>query len=212
MHLSLKPHRLPGRLVAVCGADGSGKTTAIAELAASLRARGADEPQVLVLRQPSMWWRSDPHVKSTVMLQGNAEKADRFALGIFAFADRLNQQVKIIEPALAEGKTVLLDRYAHCLIAYYCAFQEPNLHHLVSLCSLLFEPDFTFILDCSPEVSIGRVVKRDGNCPERSDQQADITTAFIEAYRALARSNQSHLLSSEKPAGVVVKEMIDQLK
>lgn len=212
MRISLKPHDLPGRLIAVCGADGSGKTTAIAQLEIYLREQSKDKSTVLLLRQPSEWWRSDPHVKRTVMLQGDSDIFDEFALGIFAFADRLNQQVMVIESALAQGHTVLVDRYAHCLIAYYQARQEPNLGYLTSMCNLLFEPDYTFILDCPPEVSIDRVIKRDGCNPDRSDQQIGLTTAFIEAYRSLAHNNQLHLISSIEPPESVLNEMRNRLQ
>jgi thymidylate kinase len=212
MRILHRAHNLPGRLIAVCGADGTGKSTAVGLLQAFLQERYKDKSNVVLLRQPSQWWRSDVHVKSTVMLQGEAEVFDEFALGVFAFADRFNQQVKLIEPALARGDIVLVDRYSYCLVAYYMARQEPNLSHLVSLCDLLLQPNHTFVLDCAADIAIRRVVQRDGANPERSDQQISSTTKFLEAYRALALSNGLELISSLDSPEEILNKMVSHLQ
>ena len=209
--LPLTAHRLPGRLVAVCGTDGTGKSTAVSRLAASLTARGVSRSNVLELRQPSEWWRSDPHMKATILKEGDAALVDELALGVFAVADRLNQQVQIIEPALASGKTVLMDRYVYCMMAYYLGTGEPETDYLATVCEPLFQPDVTFILDLPPEAAIDRVVRRDGRHADRYDQQLGLTTAIVGAYRALASENELHLFSALETPDAIAEKMLAAL-
>lgn len=211
VQVALKKHDLPGCLIAVCGADGTGKSTTIGLLSGALVEKGVSDTSILYLRQPSNWWRSDPHVKSTLLQEGDAEIADELALGVFGVADRLNQQVQIIEPALAEGYTVVMDRYIYCLLTYYIAKRESLLDYLVSICCPLFQPDITFILDCPPEIAVDRVVKRDGLRAARYDQQIIPTTELLEAYRSMALSNNLHLLSSHEPPERVADKLLKML-
>ena len=207
----LKQHGLTGRLIAICGTDGAGKSTAIKLLATALAENGPGDLGIVHLQQPSPWWRSDPHVKRTILKKGDGEDADEFALGVFGVADRLNQQVRVIEPALAAGHTVLMDRYVYCLLAYFMAKHERQLGYLTSICEPLFQPDLTFILDCPPQVAVDRVVKRDGPSSARYDQQLDRITDIVEAYRYLARNNRLHLLSSLEPPRVILAKMVGAL-
>lgn len=212
MQVSLKKHGLPGLLVAVCGADGTGKSTVLKSLAHSLEEQRNKDVNLVRLKQPSDWWRSDPHVQSTLMMLGDAEVFDELALGVFGVADRFNQQAMVIEPALAAGHTVLMDRYVYCLLAYYMARDEPLLDHLAGMCRPLFQPDITFVIDCPPQIAIDRVIKRDGPNAKRTDQQLDPTTRFIEAYRTLAQSNQLHLLSSLDTPDALLGNVLDVLR
>jgi dTMP kinase len=209
--VSLTKHGLPGRLIAVCGADGTGKSTAVRLLVQALKEKAIGGHGLLLLRQPSDWWRSDPHVKSTILFEGNAEIADELALGVFAVADRLNQQVRVIKPALAAGRTVLMDRYVHCLLTYYMAKSDAQFDYLAPMCEPLFEPDITFVFDCPPQVAIDRVVLRDGARAERYDQQIGPMTKILNAYRSVAHGNGLHLVSSLDPPEIILAKLLETL-
>lgn len=209
MRLALRRHQLQGRLIAVCGSDGTGKSTATRLLADALRGDGGDPSGVVHLRQPSDWMRCDSHYKRTIVQEGDGDIADELALGVFGVADRLNQQARLIEPLLATGRTVVTDRYVYCLIAYYMAVREPQLGYLASVCRPLFEPDNTFVLDCPPHIALERIVQRDGSRPEKYEQQIGPTTAMLEAYRRLAESNDLTLVSAVESAEAVVAKLVE---
>ncbi|MCO5056816.1 MAG: hypothetical protein M9905_02805 [Rhizobiaceae bacterium] len=56
-----KPARREGMLVAICGFDGTGKTTQVERLQGTLEGRGVT---VTRTRQPTDWYRNEPVVKS----------------------------------------------------------------------------------------------------------------------------------------------------
>ncbi|MCJ9673277.1 MULTISPECIES: AAA family ATPase [unclassified Neorhizobium] len=210
--VSLMKHGLPGHLIAICGADGTGKSTAVKLLVQALNEKTIGGPGLLLLRQPSDWWRSDPHVKSTILFEGDAEIADELALGVFAVADRLNQQVRVIEPALAAGHTILMDRYVYCLLTYYMAKSDAQFNYLAPMCRPLFEPDITFVFECPPQVAIDRVVRRDGVRAARYDQQIGPMTRIMNAYRSVAHDNGLHLLSSLDPPETILAKLLEVLR
>jgi thymidylate kinase len=212
MQISLKKHNLPGQLIAVCGADGTGKSTLVNMLFKILKGRTDDENSIICLKQPSSWWNSDRHVQRTILLKGDAKVFDELALGVFGAADRINQQAMVIESALSANQTVLVDRYVYCLLAYFIAKSEPRINYLASICEPLFQPDFTFVLHCPPEIAIDRVIKRDGPNPARSDQQLAPTSDFNEAYRVLANYNGFHMLSSLESPTVLLRKVLDRLR
>lgn len=207
--IPLKKHNFPGQLIVVCGADGAGKTTAINLFEKALIEIGNESSNISRLRQPSDWWRSDLHVHSTLMKKGSAEIFDEFALGVFGVADRYNQQALCIAPALSAGHIVLMDRYVFCLHAYFIARNEPLLNYLKAICEPLFQPDITFVLDCTPQVAIERVMDRDGPEENSAHQQIGPTSDFIEAYRLLARSNELNLISSLGCPDSILNEMLE---
>ncbi|MFC5404224.1 dTMP kinase [Cohnella soli] len=208
MKVSLKKHNYPGFLIVACGVDGAGKSSALDKFVDSIISEGHKETNIVRLRQPSDWWRTDRHVRSTFLKKGDGEKFDEFALGVFGAADRLNQQALLIEPALRVGKTVVIDRYVFCLFAHYMAKSEGNIPYLTRLCELLFWPDITFILDCPPEIAINRVSKRDGSNEAMADQQIGPTTKFRNAYIALAHKNNFKIISSIENPEKVSQEMM----
>ncbi|MGZ6028562.1 MAG: dTMP kinase [Myxococcaceae bacterium] len=101
-----------GRVIVLEGIDGSGTTTQTARLVASLRAAGhvvlgtrepSEGPMGLLLRQAL-----------TRRLVGISDRV----LALLFAADRLDHLASLVEPALAEGKVVVSDRYVLSSLAY----------------------------------------------------------------------------------------------
>lgn len=104
--------RTAGRFIVLEGIDGSGTTTQAARLVESLRASGhavvntrepSDGPIGVVLRQ--------------ALRRRLVGLSDR-ALALLFAADRLDHLASVVEPALAEGKVVVSDRYVLSSLAY----------------------------------------------------------------------------------------------
>jgi dTMP kinase len=100
-----------GRLIALEGLDGCGKTTQAVRIAAALRARGRE---VVVTREPTdgpFGRRIRALARSSDPLSAEQER-DLFT------EDRREHTASVIAPALAAGRWVLTDRYFLSTVAY----------------------------------------------------------------------------------------------
>ena len=151
-----------GYFITFEGLDGSGKTTQIRRLAASLEAEGH---QVVTLRQPGGTALGD-RIRS-VLLDSKSEAA----LGPIApaaemalmFADRAQSIAEIILPALAAGSIVLCDRYTDSSEAYQGGGRQLGSQRILEMhaaaCDNL-QPDLTILLLPSLEASLRRARRR----------------------------------------------------
>src|SRR5688572_15418123 len=100
-----------GRLIALEGLDGCGKTTQAARIAEALHARGRD---IVQTREPS----EGPMGRKIRELARAGERvpAER-ELQLFT-DDRRDHVAQVIEPALAAGRWVITDRYYLSTVAY----------------------------------------------------------------------------------------------
>ena len=105
----VKPEDLGGKLIVVEGADGSGRSTQIAELVNWLETSGRPTVQV--------------GLKRSTLVSAELEKAQdgnvlsRTTLSLFYATDFADQLENIIVPALKAGFIVLADRYIYTLMA-----------------------------------------------------------------------------------------------
>ncbi|TMA32364.1 MAG: dTMP kinase [Deltaproteobacteria bacterium] len=100
-----------GRLIALEGLDGCGKTTQAARIAGALRARGRE---VVVTREPS---DGPIGTKIRALARGAAPPDAERELALFT-DDRREHVALVIEPALAAGRWVITDRYFLSTVAY----------------------------------------------------------------------------------------------
>jgi dTMP kinase len=107
-----QPPRKRGKLIALEGLDGVGKTTQAGLLAHNLANQGLP---VLLTREPT----NGPHGQKirTILVHGRQGLTPAAELELF-LADRREHVQQIIGPALAEGKTVITDRYYFSSMAY----------------------------------------------------------------------------------------------
>jgi len=166
------------------GIEGSGKTTQIRAAADWLKNRGID---CLCTREPG----------STVigakirgiLLDPENRDLDHMAELLLYMADRAQHICTVIRPALAQGKTVLCDRYFDATLAYqgYARGLDRNL--LKNLHSLLFDnlqPDLTLLLDLPVQTGLHRAWKQIHN-GERTAAESRFEAeklAFHEKVRA----------------------------
>jgi dTMP kinase len=151
-----------GYFITFEGLDGSGKTTQLRRLAASLEAEGHN---VVTLRQPGGTALGD-RIRS-VLLDSKSEAA----LGPIApaaemalmFADRAQSIDEIILPALNQSKIVLCDRYTDSSEAYQGGGRQLGSQRILEMhaaaCNNL-QPDLTILLLPSLEASLKRARRR----------------------------------------------------
>jgi dTMP kinase len=151
-----------GYFITFEGLDGSGKTTQLRLLAASLTAAGRN---VVTLRQPGGTALGD-RIRG-ILLDSRSEAS----LGPIApatemalmFADRAQAIAEIIEPAFAAGNIVLCDRYTDSSEAYQGGGRQLGSERILAMhaaaCGNL-QPDLTLLLLPSLEGSLRRARRR----------------------------------------------------
>lgn len=179
-----------GKFITLDGGEGAGKSTQARALAQKLRARGKD---VLMTREPggSPWAE-----RLRTALVSNAGKAlSGTEQAVMFAAARADHVDTLIEPALAEGRWVVCDRFTDSTEAY-----QGSAGASAALMSLLrtvavgdLAPDLTFMLDLPPEVGRTRAERRsaldaferDGLAVQAARRNAFLQIAAREPHRCV---------------------------
>lgn len=180
-----------GVFITLEGADGCGKTTQAALLAAALAASGRE---VVRLREPGGTALSEK-IRVLLLDPANAEMADECELLLYE-ASRAQLVRQVIEPALARGAVVLCDRYHDSTYAYQAggrALPDDLVRAANALGSCGCVPDRTFVLDLDPARAHARATAGG------ADRMEAEGVAFQERVRAAYLR-----LAEEEPARVRV--------
>ena len=193
-----------GLFITFEGLDGSGKTTQIRRLAASLEAEGR---HVVTLRQPGGTALGD-RIRS-VLLDSRSEAE----LGSIApeaemalmFADRAQSLREIILPALGRGAIVLCDRYTDSSEAYQGAGRGLGSDRILAMHRAVcndVQPDLTLLLLPRLQSSLYRARRRNerhvqqhGTDENRFEREDDaFYTRVHEQYREIARRDENRVV------------------
>lgn len=139
--------KLRGKLIVVEGADGSGRSTRIAQLVQWLEGSGHATVQVGLKRSSLV---SEELEKAQ---QGNI--LSRTTLSLFYATDFADQVENIMLPALKAGFMVLADRYIYTLMARDIV-RGMDETWLKNLYGIALVPDAVFYLNISPEQLVQR--------------------------------------------------------
>jgi dTMP kinase len=184
-----------GVLLALEGIDGCGKSTQAELLAAALKARGLEvvltcEPTDGPLGQQIREYFQGP----TRYLSPKEE------LNLF-MADRREHVDEVIEPALAEGKIVITDRYYYSSVAYQGAMGLDPDRILAQNEVMAVPPSLTVILT----LPVAQALARLSAAPQRARQVSE-DPAYLEQvatmYAGLQGPHLRHLDASGPPAAV----------
>lgn len=109
---------MTGNFFVIEGIDGAGKTTLINNIREALQWNSLFTDKVVITREPGGTPIGE-HLRSLVL-------GDQYDMGagcelLLFQAARVEHIDKVIAPALAQGKTVITDRYYFSTIAYQCA-------------------------------------------------------------------------------------------
>jgi dTMP kinase len=172
-----------GRLITIEGLDGSGKTTLAEALVEEL---GGVARDVLLLREPGGVELSE-RIRALVTDPGLA--VDPRAEALLYAAARAQLVAERVEPALATGTWVLLDRFVDSSLAYQGVGRELGLeavHEINHFATGGLRPDRTLLLRADAATRAARQVGR-GQAPDRLEREDDaFFDAIAGAYDALA--------------------------
>lgn len=198
----MRPHSLPGLLLAIEGIDGAGKTTQV-EL---LRARLARWGRPLTVSKEPTDGPYGRRIRATAQT-GRLPAAEELALFV---ADRREHVAGLVRPALAAGHIVILDRYYYSTAAYqgvrgldWRAILEQNE-------TFAPEPDLVALLDLDPDLSLLRIGER-GDDPNHFEHAAALAQSRG-IFRQLAAARPCVcLLDSAAPAADLAARIDDEL-
>jgi dTMP kinase len=203
-----------GRLITIEGIDGAGKTTLAAALQAALRERGLD---VELLREPGgvvLAERIRELVKDPAL-----EISDRAEALLYA-ASRAQLVAERVEPALAAGRWILLDRYVDSSLAYQGAGRALGIGAVAAINAFAtggLTADRTLLLAIDPASGRARRGGRD-DYPDRLEREADAFFAAIaDAYEQMAAADPTRIrtldatLAPEAVLGAALAALADLL-
>lgn len=168
-----------GRLIAISGGEGSGKTSVIA----ALRER---HPNLCITREPG-GTPVGAAIRQILLDRAELDPRPLTELLLF-FADRAEHCERVLEPSLRKGKRVLTDRYWMDSFAYqwYATMGNTNLRAFLSLVKefSFTRPTRWIWLDVDPAVGLSR--RRGTGLFNRLDRrQLAFHTKVREGYRRL---------------------------
>ena len=199
-----------GRLITIEGIDGAGKSTLAAALEPALAARGID---VVALREPG-GVRVAERIRALVTDPGL--EIDARAEALLYAAARAQLVAELVEPTLAGGRSVLLDRFVDSSLAYQGAGRELGIDAVAAINSFAtggLTADRTLLLVLP--IAVGRARRGDRE-PDRLELEGQPFFARIDAaYRSLARSAPERVrvldasLSAAALADAALAEIVD---
>jgi dTMP kinase len=213
-----------GYFITFEGLDGSGKTTQLRRLAASLEAEGH---KVVTLRQPGGTVLGD-RIRA-ILLDSKSEAAHGpiapAAEMALMFADRAQSIAEIILPALAAGSIVLCDRYTDSSEAYQGGGRQLGSERILEMhaaaCDNL-QPDLTLLLLPSLESSLKRARRRNqrhvaqqGTDENRFERESDdFYRRIYEKYREIAAREPHRVVVINRNDGIedIQQEIRDIVK
>jgi dTMP kinase len=197
--MSSRPHR--GRFVTFEGLDGCGKSTQAERLAVALRAQGLS---VVVTREPG-GTDTGEKIRHLLLDTATSSLSPQAELALM-FASRAQHIKEVIQPALAEGRVVLCDRFTDSTEAYQGGGRklgsEPVLEMHRILCGDL-QPELTILMDSDVAASVERARRRNKTHASRTKSDEN---RFEQENRAFfGRVRTAYLaIAAREPERVVV--------
>lgn len=178
-----------GKLIALEGPDGCGKSTQTKLLSEWLKSKGYE---VEVTGEPT----ENPvgniirnSLKEKIELPVEAEAL------LFA-ADRVLHASKIIRPSLEEGKIVITGRYIYSSLAYQTARGLPK-EWVEKINEYAMDPDLTIFIDIPPEVGLKR--KNSTKGPDKFERNIRLQEKVRQAYKEFAEDENMPLIDGTLP-------------
>ncbi|MEO1107777.1 MAG: dTMP kinase [Pseudomonadota bacterium] len=190
------------------GIDGSGKSTQARMLAEFLRESGH---QVILTREPG----GSPGAEEIrrLVLEGDPDRWSAETEILLFTAARRDHLERTIEPALADGKVVICDRFADSTRMYQ-GLSRGDLRGIVDqLHSLMIgrEPDMTLLFDMDPETGLSRAKGRQGTEERFEDFGPALQKQMRAGFLALANefSDRFRVVDGNRDMDSVAQDVRD---
>ena len=199
-----------GRLITIEGLDGAGKSTLAAALADALRARGE---RVELLREPGGVETSE-RIRALVA-DPELEISARAEALLYAAA-RAQLVSERIEPLLAEGAIVVLDRFVDSSLAYQGGGRALGVAAVRAINDFAtggVRPDRTLLLSISAGGGRARVHTRAHERDRLEREDDSFFEAIASAYEELAREEPERIrtLDASQPRERVLADALEAI-
>jgi dTMP kinase len=168
-----------GRLIALEGGEGAGKSTQAARLASDLGA--------ILTREPGAT-ETGRRIRS-IVLDPALAGLDARAEALLLLADRAQHVAEVVRPALERGRDVVTDRFCGSTLAYQGwgrGLDVGDLERLSAWAAGGLEPDLVVLLDVAPDVAVTRLDR----VRDRMELAGDgFHRRVADGYRALAAAS-----------------------
>ncbi|MFQ5795954.1 MAG: dTMP kinase [Candidatus Bipolaricaulia bacterium] len=196
-----------GRLIALEGPDGSGKTTQARRLAEHLKRKGWEVVQV---EEPGGTAVGD---RIREILLDRHQRLEPLTELLLYEASRSQLVREVIRPALKEGRVVIIDRYMLSSIAYQGYGRKLQLELVKELNRIAtgdLEPELTILFDLPPEEGLSRKRGKDRLEVENLEFHRRVRQGYLDW---ISQNNESSLLiDATQPIEVVFREILNRLE
>lgn len=193
-----------GKLIVICGVDGSGKTSLQNYLKEYLTSQGK---RVFTTRQPSDFYRNHPQVRQ--FLDTGKSSSSKETIALIAATDRMLHIENTILPRLRDGEIVICDRYVYSTYAYFKA-RNVDEKFVRELNKYVPEPDLGIFLKVDSKVAIQRILDRDGSSRKFEEKNPDYLD-LVQDYLGECIGTMFVTLDSNLPHDEVKKLAINHL-
>ncbi len=200
-----------GKFITFEGCDGCGKSTQLKLLSEYLTQKNI--PHIFT-REPGGGKISE-EIREILLNGKNSEMTDECEALLYA-ASRVQHLSDRVEPALAEGKLVICDRYVDSSLAYQAYARGLGVDFISKINAYALEkylPDVTIFIDLTPEAAFLRKKGADAN-----DRLEQAGMAFhkrvYEGYKALAKAEPQRVIcidGNQTPAEIF-EDVVKALK
>jgi dTMP kinase len=192
-----------GRLITAEGLDGAGKTALVGPLAAALHERGQE---VVVLREPGGVELSE---RIRALVKDPELEVHPRAEALLYAAARAQLVAARLEPLLAAGRWVLLDRFVDSSLAYQGAGRGLGVDEIRALNLFAtggLAPDRTLYLRIDARAGLARARRRTGDADRLEREELAFFEAIGAAYDELAAAEPGRFAvidAGQEPAAVL---------
>ncbi|KEY91207.1 thymidylate kinase [Candidatus Photodesmus blepharus] len=192
------------KFIVLEGLEGSGKSTALKTITATLRAAGIEK--IKSTREPGGSVIGEK-IRLLIKKEHRNEDLQNMAELLLLYAARIQLTNDIIKPALKEGVWMVSDRYDMSSQAYQGGGRgiSPNLISTLKTQVLgEFKPDLTFYLDVDPKVGLKRVCNRGQQLDRIEKMGIDFFDRTRKRYLELSNSDSNTIvIDAEKEIDLV---------
>jgi dTMP kinase len=204
MMLSVPPHTQRGRFITFEGLDGCGKSTQLEKLAKVLRAQGLP---VVVTREPG-GTPTGEKIRQLLLDTKTSSLAPSAELALM-FAARAQHITEVIQPALAQEKIVLCDRFTDSTEAYQGGGRKLGSEAVLALHRILcgnLQPELTILMDSDVTASVDRARRRNRSYSAKNGRGKSDENRFEQESRAFfGRVRSAYLaIAAREPQRVVM--------
>ncbi|NAZ13430.1 MAG: dTMP kinase [Desulfurococcales archaeon] len=189
------------KLIVFEGIDGAGKTTVSRKIVEILSSKGF---KTFYTREPS----DSPFAQLLNDLKTKIDTGpiiDALAMSL----DRAFHMMNEVEPRLAEGYVVVMDRYYHSTIAYQGAMGA-DIKWIRDINRVFRRPDIAFYLDVSVETAMRRIRDKKSRWPFYEFK--DFLSKVRDIYLKLVKENELIYVDAERDLNDVINQVIKILR